>query len=180
MTFGSQAGWKLFSVRRFCHHGRYSDTPLFFEDMMGRSLDCKVLTTCIHGSGTTWNRACHRLGIPPEFQQYPAVKFTAPKFRARYQNGTGTRNEVRLKNDWKMCECTKTLISVSGKAKLLVIRSRLAILLVIGCESHDIHKLHKRRFSQAWPGPVTSHSVFSLLGKSIKLMIDLTLQIPHH
>ncbi len=56
----------------------------------------------------------------------------------------------------------------------------VAILLGVGCESHDaVHTLYKRRFSQAWPCPVTSHSVSLLLRKSIKPTIDLTLQIPH-
>ncbi len=64
--------------------------------------------------------------------------------------------------------------------RMLVIRSRVAILLGVGCESHDaVHALYKRRVSQAWPCPVTSHSVSSLLSKSIKSTIDLTLQIPH-
>ncbi len=56
----------------------------------------------------------------------------------------------------------------------------VAILLGVGCESHDaVHALYKRRFSQAWPCPVTPHSVSLLLRKSIKPTIDLTLQIPH-
>ncbi len=56
----------------------------------------------------------------------------------------------------------------------------MAILLGVGCESYDaMHALYKRRFSQAWPCPITSHSVSSLLRKSIKPTIDLTLQIPH-
>ncbi len=39
------------------------------------------------------------------------------------------------------------------------------ILLGVGCESHDaVHALYKRRFSQAWPCPVTSHSVSSCHG----------------
>ncbi len=56
----------------------------------------------------------------------------------------------------------------------------VAILLGVGCESHDAaHALYKRRFSQAWPCPVTSQSVSSSFRKSIKPTIDLTLQIPH-
>ncbi len=56
----------------------------------------------------------------------------------------------------------------------------VGILLGVGCESHDaLHALYKPRFSQAWPYPVTSHSVSLLLRKSIKPRIDLTLQIPH-
>ncbi len=56
----------------------------------------------------------------------------------------------------------------------------VAISLGVGCESHDaVHALYKRRFSQAWPRPVTSHSVSFLLRKPIKPTIDLTLQIPH-
>ncbi len=56
----------------------------------------------------------------------------------------------------------------------------VAILLGVGCESHDaVHALYKRRFSYAWPCPVTSHSVSLLLRKPIKPTIDLTLQIPH-
>ncbi len=56
----------------------------------------------------------------------------------------------------------------------------VAILLGVGCESHDaVHALYKRTFSQAWPCPVTSHSVSLLLRKSIKPTIDLTLQISH-
>ncbi len=56
----------------------------------------------------------------------------------------------------------------------------LAILLGVGSESHNaVHALHKRKFFQAWPCPVTSHSVSFLLKKSIKPTIDLTLQIPH-
>ncbi len=42
-----------------------------------------------------------------------------------------------------------------------------------------MHALYKCRFSEAWPCPVTSHSVSLLLRKSIKPTIDLTLQIPH-
>ncbi len=53
----------------------------------------------------------------------------------------------------------------------------VAILLGVGCDA--VHALYKRRFSQAWPCPVTSHSVSLLLRKSIKPTIDLTLQIPH-
>ena len=60
-------------------------------------------------------------------------------------------------------------------------RVSVAILLGIGCESHDaLYALYKRRFSRAWPYPVTSYSVFLSLKKSIKSTIDLTLQIPHH
>ncbi len=56
----------------------------------------------------------------------------------------------------------------------------VAISLSVGCEYHDaVHVFYKRRFSQAWPCPVTSHFVSLLLGKSIKPTIDLTLQIPH-
>ncbi len=56
----------------------------------------------------------------------------------------------------------------------------VAILLGVGCESHDaVHLLYKRRFSQALPFSVTSHSVSLLLRKSIKPTIDLILQIPH-
>ncbi len=43
----------------------------------------------------------------------------------------------------------------------------VAILVGVGCESHNaVHALYKRRFSQAWPCPVTSHSVSLLLRKS--------------
>ncbi len=43
----------------------------------------------------------------------------------------------------------------------------VAILLGVGYESHNaVHALYKRRFSQAWPCPVTSHSVSLLLRKS--------------
>ncbi len=60
-------------------------------------------------------------------------------------------------------------------------QASLAILLGVGFESHDaFHTLYKCRFSQAWPCPVTSHSVSLLLRKSIKPTIDLTLQIPHN
>ncbi len=56
----------------------------------------------------------------------------------------------------------------------------VAILLGVGYESHDaVHALYKHIFSQAWPCPVTSHSVSLLLRKSIKPTVDLTLQIPH-
>ena len=56
----------------------------------------------------------------------------------------------------------------------------VAISLSVGCEYHNaIHGFYKRRFSQAWLCPVTSHFVSLLLGKSIKSTIDLILQIPH-
>lgn len=40
---------------------------------------------------------------------------------------------------------------------MLVVRPWWAILLGIGCESHDVvHTLYTARFSQAWPSPDTS------------------------
>ena len=55
----------------------------------------------------------------------------------------------------------------------------VAILLGVGCESHDaVDSLYKHRFSYKCSCPVTSHSVPLLLKKLIKPPIDPILQIP--
>ncbi len=84
----------------------------------------------------------------------------------------------RGRRSYEAMDAIITIAQLSRVQELmLVITPGLAILLGVGCESHDaMHALYKRRFSQALRCPVTSHSVPLLLRKAIKPTIDLALQ----